>query len=333
MAPLLAWRGAPVAGLVIVLFVVDTVLTPAFAGAYSLTGFFATYLPSICLAVGLSFTLLVGGIDLSVGPVMGLCGIVTVLLNSVGWHLFSLGPDGSATTCADPGICNQGIPFLAAGVGAVVVGAIFGAANGLAVAVLRLQPLVATLATGFVAGGVSLWLFPKPGGQVSSSIGSTYTAARIPPIPLVVGIVVTVVAYLITRSPLGVRMRAVGSDRPRAYAAGVNVMGATVAAYTLSGVLAGVAGVMLTLNVSSADPTIGVTFTMNAVAGAVLGGTALRGGWAEPFGPALGAVALGLLNSLVIGLNIPVYYQQLVSGLVIIAGLAGIQGVFRQRSA
>lgn len=328
------WRGLPTAVLVVVLFVVNTILSPNSVTPYSLTSFFATYLPSICLAIGVSFTMLVGGIDLSLGPVMGLSGIFTVLLSSVGLQLFTLGPSGMATDCSTPGICNNGIPFWSAALIGILVGGLFGALNGIAVAYFRLQPLMVTLATGFVAGGASLWIFPKPGGRIPDGLTASYVAARIPPLGLVITVALVLVALAAMRTTWGVRMRAVGSDRTRAFAVGVPVRRTTASAYVASGILAGIAGVLFTLNVASADPTLGATFTLNAVAGAVLGGAALRGGWAEPVGPALGAIALGLLNSLVVSLHISIYYQQLVAGIAIVIGLAATQGFFtRQRNA
>ncbi len=326
-----AWKGTPVAILTVVLFLANSFLSPGFTSAYSMTSFFATYLPAICLAVGVSFAILVGGIDLSLGPVMGLAGIFTVLLASVGTHLFELGPNGVATECSVAGACSQGIPFVAAALLGVLVGSAFGAVNGIAIAYLRLQPLMATLSMGFVAGGISLWIFPKPGGQIPDGRTAGYTAARVPPLGLIIAAIVVALAYAVLRTPLGIHMRAVGSDRARAFAVGVNVPRTTLLAYVASGTLAGVAGVLFTLNVSSADPTLGATFTLNAVAGAVLGGTALRGGWAEPVGPALGAISLGLLNVLVVAVDIPVYYQQLVSGIAIVIGLAATQTFFNRK--
>jgi ribose transport system permease protein len=325
------WRGLPVTVLVIVLLIANEALQPAFLDPSSLSGFFATYLPAVCLAIGVSFTLLVGGIDLSVGPVLGFSGIITVLLSSVGSKLFVLGPNGIAETCASSTVCDQGIPFPLAAVIGIAAGALFGLLNGVAVAYWRLHPLMVTLATGFVAGGVSLYIFPQPGGQIPAGLSAAYTAGRIPPIGLIVIVVIVGIALAIMKTTLGVKMRADGSDRSRAFVLGINVPRSTLFAYVLSGTFAGIAGVLFTLNVSSADPTVGTGFTLSAIAGAVLGGAALRGGVAEPIGPALGAIAFGLLNTLVVSLNVPGYFQQLVSGIAIVLGLAATQRVFASR--
>jgi ribose transport system permease protein len=325
------WRGLPVTVLAIVLLIANEVLQPAFLTPSSLSGFFATYLPAVCIAIGISFALLVGGIDLSVGPVLGFSGIITVLLSSVGAKLFVLGPNGAAETCASNAICSQGMPFPLAALIGIAAGSLFGLLNGVAVAYWRLHPLMVTLATGFVAGGVSLWIFPQAGGQLPAGLSAAYTAGRIPPIGLIILVVVIGIAIAVMKSTLGVYMRADGSDRTRAFILGINVPRSTLLAYVVSGTFAGLGGVLFTLNVSSADPTVGTGLTLSAIAGAVLGGAALRGGVAEPIGPALGAISFGLLNTLVVSLNVPSYYQQLVSGIAIVLGLAATQRVFASR--
>ena len=326
----LGWRGLPTTVLAIVALIAIIILQPGFFTASQLTAFLATYAPVAMLAVGVSFTLLAGGIDLSVGPVMGVCAIMTVLLSSVGVHLFTEGPSGVAARCASAAVCSQGLPFPAVAVIVALVGGLFGLLNGIAVAYARLQPLVATLAMGFVAAGFSLYVFPQPGGQIPSSLLSGYIRPEIISVPLVLLVIFTLVAYGFMRTPLGVHIRAVGSHRWKAFTSGVPVTRGTVAAYVASGLSAGLAGVLFALNAGSADPTVGISYTLTAVAGAVLGGTALRGGWAEPFGPAIGVITLGLLSELVTVANVPTYYTQLATGILILAGLAVTQTILRR---
>jgi ribose transport system permease protein len=325
----LTWRGLPTTLLAILTLVVIGFIQPGFLGATQFTPFLATNAPTILLGVGVSFALLVGGIDLSVGPVMGLCAIVTVLLSSVGFKLFSLGPSGAAAVCANPQICQQGIAFPEVAVLVLAVGAFFGLVNGVTIAVFRLQPLVATLATGFITGGLSLYLLPQPGGQMPASLIARYTEPAIISWPMVIIIAFTVIAYLAMRTPAGVKMRAVGSNRWKAFTSGVPVRRATLLAYVASGLAAGAAGVLLTLNSGSADPSVGITYTLTAIAGAVMGGTALRGGWAEPFGPAIGVITLGLLSELVTVLNVPAADSELATGVIILLGLTATQLLLR----
>lgn len=328
--PILAWRGLPATLLGIFAFIIVAVLQPSFMSASQLTPFFANYVPTALLAVGVAFSMLIGGIDLSVGPVMGLCSILTVLLSSVGFKLFTLGPNGSAALCADPKICEQGISLAPMAIIVVVAGGLIGAINGAVVAYFRLQPLVVTLATGFIVAGFSLWIFPQPGGQIPSGISTTYGANRIFSWPVIAVIGATLIAYLFMRTSLGVRIRSVGSNRSKAFASGVQVPSTTLAAYTASGVMAGLAGVLYTFNSASADPSVGITYTLTAIAGAVMGGTALRGGWAEPFGPAIGVLTIGLLSQVVTAAKVPGTYSELVTGAIILIGLTITQLAVRR---
>jgi len=326
----LRWRGLPATALALMALVLIAILQPGFLTATQLAPFFATYGPVAILAVGVSFTLLVGGIDLSVGPVMGVCAIMTVLLSSVGTALFSAGPSGAASVCSDPELCSQGLPFGLVVVVVVLIGALFGLVNGTVIAFVRLQPLVATLAMGFVAAGFSLYMLPQPGGQIPASLLTTYGAPAFISIPLVMLVGYVLAAALVMGTPLGVRMRAVGSSRWKAYTSGVHVERTTLAAYVVSGASAGIGGVLFTLNAGSADPGVGITYTLTAVAGAVLGGTALRGGWADAFGPAVGVLTLGLLAALVTVANVPTYYAQLATGIIILGGLSLTQVILRR---
>ena len=327
------WPSLPVLVLFVAMLLVCTALRPQFVSAPSLSGFLAIFAPSICLAIGVGFVMSVGSIDLSIGPLMGMANILTVLLGSVGFSLFTAGPSGAAAACSEPGLCSQGLPFALAATIAVAVTGLFGLINGLLVAYARLQPLLATLASGFVVTGIGLWFFPKPGGSVSSAAVGAYGAPALLSLPLLAVVLVVTLAVVVAKSPLGVQMRAVGSDRSRAYSALIDVSRTTVLAFTAAGVLAGVAGVLFTLSVASADPTIGVTFTLNAVAGAVLGGAALRGGLLDPVGPLLGAAALGLVGVLIDALNVPTYFQQLASGVIIVVALAATTRAARARKA
>jgi ribose transport system permease protein len=327
----LKWRGIPATSLALLALVLSVIIQPGFLTPVQLTPFLATYGPVAILAIGVAFTLLVGGIDLSVGPVMGVCAILTVLLSSVGLHLFKAGPSGAAAICANPRLCQQGLPFPVVVVVVIAVGALFGLVNGLVITVGRLQPLVATLAMGFVAAGFALFMMPQPGGSTPIDLLAWYGAPAMISVPLQLLVGCAVAAAILMRTPLGVHMRAVGSDRWKAFASGVKVLPTTLSAYVVSGMCAGIAGVLFTLNSGSADPNVGITYTLTAVAGAVLGGTALRGGWADPFGPVVGVLALGLLAQLVAVANVPTYYAQLATGVIILAGLS-ITELFLRRA-
>lgn len=329
----LAWYGLPAALLFILLFVVTSIINPRFLSEGSLGGFLATYVPLACAAVGVSFAMLVAGIDLSVGGIIGFVNVMTVLLVGTGWSFWSVGPSGSLYTCGSPEACSGGWPFFAAATAAVFAGTLFGVLNGFVVAVLRLQPLLATLATGFVAGGLTLHFFPKPGGQVPGEVVTWYLSEWIIPKPAWALFAVILLGFLLLKSSLGVRMRAVGTDSWKAFASNLNVGWVKFWAYVFSAFCASIGGLLLTLNIASGDPNLGTSFTLTAIAGAVLGGAILAGGRAEPFGPALGALFFGLVGSFITTVGIPSFYQQLVSGLVVIAGLGLMQLLHRTRTS
>jgi ribose transport system permease protein len=313
--------------LALILMAVQVAFHPDFLGEASLSGFLAVYVPLACVAIGVSFSMLVGGIDLSVGSVVTLVNVLCVALVGAGWDLLSVGPAGKLYVCSTPGACTGGWSFPAAAAVSVAIGTAVGLLNGFVVGYIRVHPLLATLATGFMAGGAALYLLPLPGGQVPQDVVAWYVSGAVLPKPAWALLITLALALLLLRSPLGLRMRAVGSDDRRAFLAGVNNPLANICGYSASAFFASLGGLLVTLNISAGDPAVGNPFTLNAVAAAVLGGTSLAGGWAEPFGPTLGAFLLGLVVSIVLSTGVPSYYQHLVSGLVIVAGLAGSQAL------
>lgn len=328
----LAWYGLPAALLFLSLLLVNGALRPAFLSAGSLNGFLAAYVPLACAAAGVSFAMLVGGIDLSVGSVIGFVNVMTVLFAGSGWNFWTAGPSEQFYSCVTPQACGGGWPFVVSALVAVAAGTAFGVLNGFAIGVLRLQPLLATLATGFVAGGITLYFFPKPGGQVPGDTVTWYLEGWLLPKPAWALLLVVALGLAILKSPLGVRMRAVGTDPWKAFASNLAVGRTKFFAYVFSAFCASIGGLLLTLNIASGDPNVGTPFTLTAIAGAVLGGAILAGGRAEPVGPALGALFLGLVGVFTVSVGIPSFYQQAVSGLVIVLGLGATQVLHRARS-
>ncbi len=319
------WPGFAAMLLTLALLLLQVSVHPDFLGQASLGGFLAVYVPLASAAIGVSFSMLVGGIDLSVGGTITLVNVLCVALVGAGWDFLSIGPAGKLYVCSTPGACTGGWSFPVAALAALATGTAVGLLNGITIGYLRLHPLLATLSSGFMAGGAALYLLPLPGGQIPIDIVTWYAQPLLLPKPAWALVVILIVAILLLRSPVGTRMRAVGSDARKAFLSGVDNPLVQLCAYTASAFFASVAGLLVTLNISAGDPTVGNPFTLNAIAAAVLGGTSLAGGWAEPLGPILGAFLLGLVVNIVLSTGVPSYYQHLVSGVVIIAGLAGSQ--------
>ncbi|MFO0875136.1 MAG: hypothetical protein U0575_14350 [Phycisphaerales bacterium] len=232
-------------------------------------------------AVGLTFVVIAGGIDLSVGAVMGLASIVLASLLATGhW------------------------PLPLALLAVLALGAAFGAAQGALIHATGLRPFIVTLGGLFIARGLAFVVHLEPLAIHDAShaaLGSTAIvgSVRIPVSALAFGATTAVGALVLRRTLLGRMVCAVGGDPDAARLMGVPVGRVTVAAYAVSGACAALAGIVLTLYLSSGSHLEGVGLELDAVAAVVIGGTLLRGGTGTIWGTAIGALVLTLVNTIV----------------------------------
>ena len=288
---------------------VNAVLQPTFFTAYNLSSTFATFAPAVAAAVAQTIVVLSGAIDLSLGALITLASVVAVVI-----------VDG------DP----SKIPLALAA--AVAIGLLGGLLNGLLVAVLRLQPIVATFASTFVFGGLALTVLPQPGGSVPIEVTSAYRATTLG-IPnaalLILGIALLWVA--LRRSRLGIHLYAVGGNTTAAYATGVAVTRVRILAYVAAGLFGAVAALAILANTGSGDPyvgsgggasIIGGELTLSSIAALVIGGTALSGGKGGALGSIAGAIVLGLVANIVFFLGVSTGMRELIDGLIVIGALA-----------
>ena len=286
------------------LFLLNGMLQPRTLRPESLVGDIATYLPLILLAVGQTYVVFASDIDLSVGSIVSLVNVVTVSV------MAALGGGTGA--------------ILAGILAGLAVGMICGVFNGLCVAVLRFQPIVATFASGIVFAGLALWVLPQAGLPAPDPYWETYSdnLAGIPfvlwVLALVAGAVALIANLVFCRSLL-----AVGGHMQSAYQSGLAVPRLRIQAYMLCGLFAALAALCLTGDTASGDPLLGAKSTLGSVAAVVLGGTALSGGRGSAVGSIFGAVILGLVGSVVFFAGVPFEYQNLVQGLIVLAALAG----------
>lgn len=279
-----------------------------------------------------------GGIDLSVGPIISMS-------NSLASTLF-IEPD-------DP------LNIIGVVLVVLVVAALAGLLNGLIVVYGRLQPIIVTLATASIYSGIALFLRPQPGGYVADAYGDLLTrrvgqllpeaffgeepagiAAFLEslfdfiPASVVLLIVVLLVIWIpFRRSQLGMWVYAVGSSEGAAFMSGVNVRLAKIAAYTLGGLFAGIAGLFLTAQTQSGDATTGAVFTLQSIAIVVLGGTSLFGGSGGVAGTIAGAVVLRLIPTILFFARVNPLQQPLWEGAVILLAVAaGASRIFTVRS-
>ena len=265
------------------------------------------------LGIAMTSVIITGGIDLSVGSILALSGVVAALLVKAGW------------------------PVPAAMIGGIVVGGVCGLLNGLCITRLKLPPFIATLGMMMVARGVALQL---TGARAVSGLGEAFGelgngalfknvqqgADGFPevifpgiPYPVVIMVIVAViVAILLKRTSLGRHIYAGGSNSEAARLSGVKVERVTLFVYILSGLLAGLTGCVLMSRLVTAQPNEGVAYELDAVASAVIGGTSLVGGVGTISGTMIGSFVIGILRN---GLNmngVSAFVQQIIIGLVII---------------
>jgi ribose transport system permease protein len=256
------------------------------------------------VAMAQTLPVLTAGIDLSVG-------MVFVLANCLASTLVT------------------GTPLQAAlGVLAVLgAGALCGLVNGLVIVVGRLQPIITTLATGTVYYGLALGLRPVPGGAVHEGLADAVTGQLPGGIPAMLAVLLAVVLLVwvpFRRTATGRGALAVGSSEAAAYMSGVPIGRVKIAAYTLAGLLAAVAGLLLTFITYSgeASASIGGTYTLNSIAAVVIGGTSLAGGAGSAIGSIFGAFVLRTIGDLLFVFDLPPLWQPLFLGVILLVAVS-----------
>jgi ribose transport system permease protein len=256
------------------------------------------------VAMAQTFVVLTAGIDLSVG-------MVFVLANCLASHLV------------------LGTPIQTAlGIAAVLAtGLACGAINGLIVVYGRLQPIVTTLATGAIYYGIALLLRPVPGGDVNAELADALTGQLPGGIPSVLVLLAGIVLVLwvpYRRSLLGRAAYAIGSAEPAAYMSGVPIGRARLLAYSLSGVLASLGGLLLTFLTYSGEASaqIGGTYTLNSIAAVVLGGVSLFGGSGSAVGAIFGALVLRTIGDLLFVFDLDPLWQPLFQGVILLVAVS-----------
>jgi len=290
-------------GIVLALIVVCTVLanrSPGFLTYANLTNVVRQISINGILAVGVTFVLLTGGVDLSLGSLVALTGVVVA-------HL------------AHPGDFPLIVP-VAAG---ILAGACCGAVNGITIAWGGVPPFIATLGMMTVARGLALVLSGgRPVSNMSPQMARIAGDVGPIPIPALILAVVSVAAWWTLRNlRLGRYVFAVGGNENAARAAGISVRRVKLFAYTVCGALAGLAGVVLAARITTGQPNAGIAYELDAIAAVVIGGTSLSGGIGGVGGTVLGALLMGVIGNGLDLLNVSSYYQQITKGLIIVGAV------------
>jgi ribose/xylose/arabinose/galactoside ABC-type transport system permease subunit len=293
-----SWRGQ--LGLVIALLLICAVLslaTPAFLTVPNLLNLVRQVSINGILAVGVTYVLLTGGVDLSLGSLVALTGVV-------------------AACFAHPQQYPVGVPVLMG----VLAGAGCGAINGLIVTQGRVAPFVVTLGMMTAARGLALVI--SGGRPVSNLSGEFNQIAGSGFGPILVFLSVALASHVFLKNfKLGRYIYAVGGNENAARASGVSVKAVKVLAYTVCAALAGLAGVVLASRITTGQPNAGVGYELDAIAAVVIGGTSLSGGVGGVGGTVLGALLMGVINNGLDLLNVSSYYQQIVKGVIIVGAV------------
>jgi ribose/xylose/arabinose/galactoside ABC-type transport system permease subunit len=300
-SPLSRWPGR--FGLVVALLVIGAVLAvlrPQFLTASNLLNVTRQISLNGILAVGVTYVLLTGGVDLSLGSMVALTGVL-------------------AASFAHP---DQWPVVVPVGVG-IAAGVVCGGINGLLITRGRVAPFIVTLGMMTVARGLALVF---SGGKPVSNLSSSFTGLGDDvfgfPVPaLALLLLAAASAVFLARMRLGRYIYAVGGNELAAQAAGINIESIKLLAYSVCGGFAGVAGVLLAARITTGQPNAGVAYELDAIAAAVIGGTSLSGGVGSLCGTLLGALLMGVINNGLDLLNVSSYYQQIIKGLIIVGAV------------
>ncbi len=267
---------------------------------------------NLCLSIGMTLIILTGGIDLSVGAILGLSGAIAA----------GLLKNGMALNFA--GVQIQFTPF-----GAVVAGIFVGLAlgwfNGMAITRFKLPPFVATLGMLSIGRGLTmLWTngFPITAlGPTFGFIGAGFWLG-VPTAIWISAALVGLFYFISIHTTLGRYIYAVGGSEKAAAFAGLRVNNIKVWVYTLGGGLAAVAGLILTARLDAADPKAGLGYELDSIAAVVIGGASLSGGRGSILGTVLGCLIIGVLNNGLVLMEVSPFWQQVIKGFVILAAVA-----------
>ena len=283
----------------IVLIVVVSIMNREFLNPNNLLNLLRQVAANGFIAFGMTFVILTGGIDLSVGSTLALSSALTA------------------------GFIANGMNVAVSVLLGLLSGTILGAINGLLISKGNMAPFIATLATMTIYRGATL-VYTK--GNPITGLGDSFFFSFIGrgyvlgiPFPVILLFIMFLVLFvLLHRTAFGRKTYAIGGNEKAAFVAGVKIDKIKILIYSLSGLMASISGMIITSRLNSAQPTAGQAYEMDAIAAVVLGGTSLSGGKGRIFGTLVGALIIGTLNNGLNLLGVSSFYQQIVKGIVIV---------------
>ncbi len=301
----------------IVLFVVFSLASENFLSFSNIVGILLATAVNGVLALGVTFVIIAGGIDLSIGTVMTFAAVMTGVF-----------------------ITNLQLPVAVGILGGLAAGALCGLVNGLIIAKLKIPPFIATLGMLNVAKGLALvssslkpiYFSDAPifnALAMGSVLGSVIPGFDIPNAVLIMFGAAIIASLVLTKTVLGRYTFALGSNEEATRLSGVNVNAWKIGIYTLAGLFSGLAGVLIASRLNSAQPALGQGYELDAIAAAVIGGTSLSGGEGSILGTIIGAFIISTLTNGLRILSVPQEWQTVITGGIVI--LAVYLDIVRRR--
>jgi ribose transport system permease protein len=284
----------------IVIFAFFSIASPDFFSYSNATSILFSTVVIGTLALGTTFVIITAGIDLSLGTGMSLCAVMSGVF-----------------------IVNMGMPVLLGVVLAILFGGLIGLVNGINVALLKIPPFIATLAMMLVAEGLALVIshsapiyFTKDPSFIKISTGNIIP--NFPNAVLILLAATVICVILLNKTVLGRYTYSIGSNSEATTLSGINVRKWLIVIYALAGLFIGLAGVMISARLGSAQPATGMGYELQAIAAVVIGGTSLAGGKGSIVGTIIGALIISVLNNGLQIMSIPQEWQNVILGIVIL---------------
>lgn len=291
-------------GLILIL-IVFTIASPDFLTFSNLTSLLFSTVVIGTLAIGTTFVIITAGIDLSIGTGMSLCAVMAGVF-IVNWHL----------------------PLVLGVILAILFGGLIGFVNGINVAFLKIPPFIATLAMMLVAAGLALVIsqstpiyFDKTPAFSAISTGNILPGVKFPNAVIVLVVIAIIAAIVLNKTVLGRYTYSIGSNAEATALSGINVGKWLVVIYTFAGLFTGLAGVLISARLGSAQPALGSGYELQAIAAVVIGGTSLFGGKGTIVGTVIGALIMSSLTNGLQIISVPQEWQGVILGVVILAAV------------
>ena len=261
------------------------------------------------LAFGVTFVIIAGGIDLSLGSLVAVCGVVVALLSQ-----------------------NNEYSLWLAIIGTLIAGIALGALNGFIVVLTKVPPFIVTLGTMTIGRGVALILSNgRPISDLNESLNFLGNGDLLGiPIPILFLVLSYATCHiLLTKTIFGRYVKAIGGNEMASYVAGVRVNRIKLYVYMISGLFAALAGILLTARINTGQPNAGLGFELDAIAAVIIGGTSTRGGKGTITGTLLGVLFIGVINNGLDLINVSAYWQQVIMGGIIILAVV-LDGLYQK---